>query len=410
MGLDHRSVHSAPRLYGRERRSLHWLDGGTAEGGDGRHSVSLPGCMTSGLPSGRAALAGAVADPWVTTGQRVERETRVGVCPGGTHRPSHLAATDAARTERRSVTREVNQKGEVVEPPLPVFGAWALSVDLCEQDYTVTETETRSCTYSIEGETGVGYEIWTRQKLVSAGGESGVWSVLFSTCWTGTVAAIPAPAGTPEELPTPTVSLPTWVEEIPLSCAYCEDGSARRWRRHTDRHLQFPWDSAPTVQTDVEVTSWITDRSLCTPTPPAVTGTSTVTENNTMGCARGFTGSSNWTRVATYRDEIPCGGSVRTVFESATDWTLVSDSCLVAPEDECYDNEGFMTSCVGGTGGGGGGGSGGGYENGVGWGEAAGTIGSNDANANGIADDEEGGADGGDGGGGSLLGGIGLDR
>ncbi len=197
VGLDHRSVHSAPRLYGRERRALHWLDGGVAEGGDGRHSVSLPGCMTSGLPSGRAALAGAVADPWVTTVQRAEWEQRDAACPALTHRPSHLAATEPARTERRRVTRQVNRKGDPVGSP--TFGLWAVSVDLCEQDYTVTETETRSCTYSIEGETGVGYEIWTRQKLVSAGGESGTWSVLFSTCWTGTLSAnlteTPAPLG-----------------------------------------------------------------------------------------------------------------------------------------------------------------------------------------------------------------------
>lgn len=49
LGGDHRSVVAAPRLYGRERRTLHWLDSGVAQGGDGRASVVLPSCMTTGL-------------------------------------------------------------------------------------------------------------------------------------------------------------------------------------------------------------------------------------------------------------------------------------------------------------------------------------------------------------------------
>ena len=257
LGNDHRSVVAAPRLYGRERRTLHWLDSGVAQGGDGRASVTLPSCMATGLPSGRAALAGAVADPWVVTSPRLSWERRDAVCPAGTHRAATLPASEPARVERRRVTKQFNKKG--VEVPPPAFGPWEIAVDLCERDFTIAETETQSCSYTIEGQTAVGYKIVTRQKTVTAGGDSySPWVELFSTCWTGTVATIPPPTGTPETLPQPTITFPTWTETVAESCPVCFDGSAFRWRRHTDRHAQFPWDSQPTVQKDVNVTNWVT--------------------------------------------------------------------------------------------------------------------------------------------------------
>ena len=42
VGLDQRSVRAAPRMYGGERRTLHWLEGGVAYGGEGRPTVVLP--------------------------------------------------------------------------------------------------------------------------------------------------------------------------------------------------------------------------------------------------------------------------------------------------------------------------------------------------------------------------------
>ena len=343
VGTDHRSVHAAPRLYGRERRTLHWLDSGVAEGGDGRHSVALPSCMGTGLPSRRAALAGAVEDPWVASGPRAEWERRDAVCPAGTHRPPALAAAEPARVERRRVTRQFNKKG--VEVGTPTFGLWQVSVDLCESDYAVTETETQSCTYTIEGQTAVGYKIVTRQKTVSSGGDSfSPWVELFSTCWTGTVASIPPPTGTPETLPPPAITFPNWVETDPQPCPTCYDGSAFRWRRHTDRHVRFTWDSQPTIQTDVNITNWITDRSGCSPTPPTVLGTDTRTETRTRSCSRGWSGTFTQSREETYRREIPCGGSEREVFEGATDWVIEANNCVNDcglnaqhgdPQDEC---------------------------------------------------------------------------
>ena len=333
LGNDHRSVVAAPRLYGRERRTLHWLDSGVAQGGDGRASVVLPSCMTAGLPSARAALAGAVADPWVVTSPRLSWERRDAACPAGTHRPSTLPASEPARVERRRVTKRFNRKG--VEVPPPAFGPWEIAVDLCERDFTITETETQSCTYTIEGQSAVGYKIVTRQKTVTAGGDSySPWVELFSTCWTGTVATIPPPTGTPETLPQPTITFPTWTETEPESCPVCFDGSAFRWRRHTDRHVRFPWDSQPTVQTDVNVTNWVTDRSGCTPTPPTVLGTSTSQATRTGGCAAGETGSVSESRTETWRREIPCGGSERRVLESATAWSVDSNTCVAVPDDD----------------------------------------------------------------------------
>lgn len=366
VGTDHRSVAAAPRLYGRERRTLHWLDSGIAQGSDGRDSVVLPSCMTAGLPSGRAALAGGVGDPWVLTSSRLSWERRDAACPAGTHRPATLEASEPALVERRRVTKQFNRKG--VEVPPPAFGPWEIAVDLCERDYTVTETETQSCSYTIEGETAVGYKIVTRDKTVTASGDSySPWVELFSTCWTGSAATIPPPAGTPETLPAPTITFPTWVETEPQSCPVCFDGSAFRWRRHTDRHTQFPWDSAPTIQTSVTVTHWITDQTGCTPTPPTVVGTRTESSSRTSACrARGYTGTYAETRTVTVRDEIPCGGVLRSVVVSDSGWVLTANNCIRPDGTDVSDGDGGG----GGEGDGGDGGDGVGGEGAEGDGES----------------------------------------
>ena len=86
-GTDQRSVQAAPFRYGGVGDAapvLHWLEGGIAEGGEGRATVTLPACMT-GLPSGRAALAGGVPDPFLNLRDRVSREQQVVACAAGQH-------------------------------------------------------------------------------------------------------------------------------------------------------------------------------------------------------------------------------------------------------------------------------------------------------------------------------------
>ena len=346
VGTDQRSVQAGPRLFGGERRNLHWLDGDIARGGGGRADVTLPACMSALVPSGRAALAGTVEDPWTTTRPRVSWERRELLdCPTGTHRPASLGAKEPARIERRSMTRQINGRGK--EVGTPTKGAWTIAVDLCEADYTVTETEHRSCTYTLAGETVSGYEIWTRQKSVTASGMSGVWSKTYTTCETGPLAALPSPAGTAETLPTPTITYPTWTETQPVSCGYCMQGTASRSRVHTDRHVTFAWDSAPTVQKDVQISSWVTDSSGCSPVPPTE-WTVVRTESRTVACGTGYTGSLGQQRSVTDLHSRPCGGTTTvTQNHSATGWTTVSGSCT--PDSPCYDDEGFEVPCGGGN-------------------------------------------------------------
>ena len=46
VGRDQRAMHAAPHAYGGGTGPvLHWLEGGTAEGGEGRASVALPACL-----------------------------------------------------------------------------------------------------------------------------------------------------------------------------------------------------------------------------------------------------------------------------------------------------------------------------------------------------------------------------
>ena len=65
---------------------LHWLEAGRATGAAGRPSVTLPACLSDTalggpLPSGRAALAGTVRDPYTHTNERVSRERGLRIVP-----------------------------------------------------------------------------------------------------------------------------------------------------------------------------------------------------------------------------------------------------------------------------------------------------------------------------------------
>ena len=331
VGDDQRSVRSGPRLFGGERRNLHWLENGVALGGDGRPDVALPSCMANLVPSERAALAGSVQDPWTATRSRTAWERReLLVCPTGTHRPPGLGASDPARIERREVTTQINGRGTQVGSPQ--YGAWTIAVDLCEADYAVTETEHRPCTYTVAGETVSGYEIWRRTKSVTAGGESGVWSMMFTTCQTGPVAQAPTPTGTAETMPQPTITFPTWTETESITCRTCTQGSASRSRIHTDRHVKFPWDATPTIQKDVQITQWVRDYSGCSPIPDTV-WTTVRTETRTVSCGSGYTGSVTQQRSVTDRHTRPCGGTVSVSSGvSATTWSTIGGGCTRIPD------------------------------------------------------------------------------
>ena len=125
VGPDHRAVHAAPHAYGGgEVPVLHWLENGRAQGGAGRAAVALPACLSEAaqggpLPSGRAALAGGVPDPWRHTTERVSRERREEPCGDGEH--------GEGRTLIREVTQTYNGRGEAVGDP--VEGGWQVLID-----------------------------------------------------------------------------------------------------------------------------------------------------------------------------------------------------------------------------------------------------------------------------------------
>ena len=344
VGADHRSVHVAPRLYGRERRKLQWLESGEVRGGDGRPDLTLPACMRNLVPSGRAALAGEVVDPWTVTRSRSRWENRDAVCPPGFHRPAGLTVGEASRTERRSVTVELDKAGQVVGSP--VEGSWAIASDRCVADYTVSETEQRACIYQINGNDRTGYEIWTRGKTVAGVGDgvsdapvvSGNWSKSFSTCENIVLSAVTAAVGTPAGTPNASITFPTWEAREDVNCPVCTVGSAYKWRRHTDRHVQFSWDSEPTVQTDWTVSNWIREESGCSAVPATVIGEFNQGATRRADCPEGYSGSIVEGRDETYRREQPCGGAERSVLVSATDWRVTGGECVEGGGDESPDD------------------------------------------------------------------------
>lgn len=287
VGTDQRSVHAAPRLYGGERRRLHWLEGDVAEGGDGRPDVALPPCMQGLVPSGRAALAGEVEDPWTATRERSSWETRdLNVCPAGFHRPAGVAAGAAVGTERRRITVEVNRRDEEVSRDNP---GWKVASHRCVANYTVTETKHEECGYEINGTPVTGYTVSTREKTVGRGPEPGddsrverpgPWTQLFSTCSTGALAT-PLPGGVgPEagddeddELSGSCESANTFIERPEtesVPCPDCFDGTASRTRTHIDGCTGVGGVCESSVAPDCQVTNWIVDESACTPEPPTV--------------------------------------------------------------------------------------------------------------------------------------------
>ena len=240
VGRDHRAVHAAPHAYGGgEKPVLHWLESDVARGGAGRADVTLPACLSEAtqggpLPSGRAALAGAVRDPFLHTTERVARERREEPCPAGTH--------GEGRTVVREVTRTENGRGDPVGEP--VEGTWEVLIDLCREDYSRWEHYTLACHWDAgppHNRRMEGREVWRRLRTVTAAGETlGEPEFVSTSCWTGD--ALP-PA------PTPEISETAREETKSGSCPAGYTGSIGYERTVTLRSTRFPWDEAPVTQT-----------------------------------------------------------------------------------------------------------------------------------------------------------------
>ena len=252
VGRDHRAVHAAPQAYGDGRRPvLHWLENGRAEGGAGRAAVTLPDCLSEAahggaLPSGRAALAGEVRDPFLNTTDRVTRERREEPCPDGEH--------GEGRTLIREVTREHDGRGDPVGAP--VEGPWEVSLDLCRADYSQWEHYTLECHWDAgppHNRRMEGREVWRRLRTVTAAGESlGAPEFVSTSCWTGD--ALP-PA------PTPEISETSHDETKSGSCPAGHVGSIGYRRTVTLRSTRFPWDESPVMQTIR--TPWVVESDDC---------------------------------------------------------------------------------------------------------------------------------------------------
>ena len=255
-GADHRAVHAAPHAYGGgEKPVLHWLESGVARGGAGRADVTLPPCLSEAarggpLPSGRAALAGAVRDPFLHTTERVTRERREEPCPAGTH--------GEGRTLVREVTRTENGRGDPVGDP--VEGSWEVLIDLCREDYSRWEHYTLGCHWEAgppHNRRMEGREVWRRLRTVSAAGETlGEPEFVSTSCWTGD--ALP-PA------PTPEISETAREETKSGSCPAGYTGSIGYERTVTLRSTRFPWDEAPVTQTIYG--AWTVARDGCVAVP-----------------------------------------------------------------------------------------------------------------------------------------------
>ena len=255
-GSDHRAVHAAPQAYGDGRKPvLHWLENGVAEGGAGRGTVTLPACLSEAvrggpLPSGRAALAGEVRDPFLNTTDRVTSERREEPCPDGSH--------GEGRTLVREVTQEHDGRGDPAGAP--VEGPWQLSIDLCRADYSQWEHYTLACHWDAgppHNRRMEGREVWRRLRTVTAQGETlGTPEFVSTSCWTGD--ALPAP-------PAPEIVETSHDETKSGSCPAGHVGSIGYRRTVTLRSTRFPWDEAPVTQTIR--TPWAVESDDCVAEP-----------------------------------------------------------------------------------------------------------------------------------------------
>ena len=268
VGRDQRSVQVAPHLYAEgdgtpQLAALHWLAGGSAEGTAGRPDVALPACLSSSsfggrLPSGRAALAGAVRDPHLDLSERISHERTVEDCPAGTH-PSGWSH-GGGRTMTREVRQSHDGRGDAVGDP--VVGTWEVLIDDCRADYSEWEHHTLECSWVAgppHNREMTGQEIWRREKTVTAAGVSwGDPEFVSTSCWEGKTPALPQ-ARITETFRT---------ESATGACPAGHAGTVTLTRRVTVRATLWPWDSQPTLQ-DIPG-NWIADETGCLPvvSPP----------------------------------------------------------------------------------------------------------------------------------------------
>ena len=262
VGRDHRAVQAAPHAYAGggangQAPVLHWLEAGRAMGAAGRPSVTLPACLSDSafggpLPSGRAALAGTVRDPYAHTNERVSRERRVEACAAGEH--------GQGRTSVREATQTHDERGNPVGDP--VYGPWQLLIDECRADYAAWETYTLACHWDAgppHNRRMEGREIWRRQKSVTVEGETlGPPEFVSTSCWTGEVPT------TPKAVVTETAQ----TEAMTDGCPSGYIGSQDYRRTATHRATQFPWDAEPVVQ--INYSPWILETDNCRALIPPV--------------------------------------------------------------------------------------------------------------------------------------------
>lgn len=269
VGADHRSVQVALRVYaaGRNRGptgpGLHWLENGIVRDVGGSTVVPLPGCLTTPvLPSGRAAFAGQVRDPFATANLRQRRSTEVmdppQACAAGEH--------GTGRTMFRDVVETLNDRNETVGSP--TFGAWQVLVAGCRADYTVTERFTRTCSWQAgppHNRTLTGVEVWQRTKTVTQAGDVfGPPAMVSTSCWNGdgTGAARVNARVSVTVVPPP--------DRRHVSCPPGKSGRIYQERDNLRRTAQFPWDAAPIVT--VGKGPWKETGNSCVtpPQPPPV--------------------------------------------------------------------------------------------------------------------------------------------
>ncbi len=265
VGRDHRAVQAAPHLFAADGGSnrlagLHWLEAGRARGTIGRATVTLPACLSrphfgSPLPTGRAALAGPVPDPFLDIHARTDHEERAAPCPPGRH--------GAERIMTRTVRREHDGRGNPVGGP--VHGPWRILVDDCRADYSEWEHYTLACRWRQgppHDREMTGQEVWRRLKTVSADGTTmGVPEFVSSSCWIGTVP----------ETPVPVVTENNRQETASRPCPARHTGRQELLRTVTTRSTLWPWDDSPTIR--VSAGGWTVDDTGCVPIPPPADNT-----------------------------------------------------------------------------------------------------------------------------------------
>ena len=265
VGDQHRAIQAARRNYLAERETgvrlpmLSWLESGVVTDAQG-NTGAVPGCMasdyTAPLPSGRAALAGDVVDPWTDVRDRATFETRESACPAGQH---------GEVRERRTVTQAFNAKGDPAGPQ--IFGPWvAAPGSWCRADYTYNEISTSPCSW-VQGppfnKTMSGTETWRIPVTVSADPNAlgavvrtpGAPVFVSTTCWDG-------PPPTP---PVPTSTVETEAETRTLSCGTGFTGAITESRTKTTATTTYPWAESQLIS--IEYTNWSETANSCTRVP-----------------------------------------------------------------------------------------------------------------------------------------------